>query len=71
LATARKMTVLAWHLVTKDQDYAFARPGLVAHKRRSQRAAFTIGHANIRNSLLPDTVTTTGGHVLSRPAYWR
>jgi hypothetical protein len=22
------MTVLAWHLVTKDQDYAFARPGL-------------------------------------------
>jgi transposase len=34
VATARKMTVLAWHLVTKDQDYAFARPGLVAHKRR-------------------------------------
>ncbi len=28
------MTVLAWHLVTKQQDYAFARPGLVAHKRR-------------------------------------
>ena len=26
VATARKMTVLAWHLVTKDQDYAFARP---------------------------------------------
>jgi len=24
------MTVLAWHLATKDQDYAFARPGLVA-----------------------------------------
>jgi transposase len=34
VATARKMTVLAWHLVTKDQDYAFARPGLVTHKRR-------------------------------------
>lgn len=34
VATARKMTVLAWHLITKDQDYAFARPGLVAHKRR-------------------------------------
>lgn len=28
------MPVLAWHLVTKDQDYAFARPGLVAHKQR-------------------------------------
>jgi transposase len=34
VATARKMTVLAWHLVTKDQDYAFARPALVTHKRR-------------------------------------
>jgi transposase len=30
VATARKMTVLAGHLITKDQDYAFARPALVA-----------------------------------------
>jgi transposase len=29
------MTVLAWHLVTKDQDYAFARPGLVTHDAAS------------------------------------
>jgi transposase len=34
VATARKMIVLAWHLITKDQDYAFARPALTAHKRR-------------------------------------
>jgi transposase len=34
VATARKLTVLCWHLVTKDQDYAFARPSLNAHKRR-------------------------------------
>jgi transposase len=34
VATARKMAVLCWHLVTKEQDYAFARPSLVAHKRR-------------------------------------
>ena len=39
VATARKMTVLAWHLVTKDQDYAFARPSLVAHKRRKLELA--------------------------------
>jgi len=39
VATARKMTVLAWHLVTKDQDYAFARPGLVTHKRRKLQLA--------------------------------
>ena len=30
VATARKLTVLAWHRLTKDQDYAFARPSLVA-----------------------------------------
>lgn len=39
VATARKMTVLCWHLVTKEQDYAFARPSLVAHKRRSLELA--------------------------------
>ena len=39
VATARKMTVLAWHLVTKDQDYAFARPSLVNHKRRKLELA--------------------------------
>jgi len=35
VATARKMTVLCWHLVSKDEDYAFARPGLNARKRRN------------------------------------
>lgn len=39
VATARKMTVLAWHLITKDQDYAFARPSLVTHKRRKLELA--------------------------------
>ena len=39
VATARKMTVLAWHLVTKDQDYMFARPALVTHKRRKLELA--------------------------------
>jgi sulfur carrier protein ThiS len=39
VATARKMVVLCWHLVTKEEDYAFARPSLVAHKRRSLELA--------------------------------
>ena len=39
VATARKMTVLCWHLITKEEDYAFARPSLVAHKRRSLELA--------------------------------
>ncbi len=34
VATARKIAVLAWHLLTKEQDYAFARPALVAMKER-------------------------------------
>ena len=43
VATARKLTVLCWHLVTKDQDYAFARPGLSARKRRNLELA--AGHS--------------------------
>lgn len=39
VATARKMLVLAWNLVTKNEDYAFARPSLVAFKRRKLELA--------------------------------
>jgi transposase len=34
VALARKLAVLSWHLLTKQQDYAFARPSLVANKVR-------------------------------------
>ena len=34
VATARKLVVLAWHLLSKEEDYAWARPALVAWKRR-------------------------------------
>jgi transposase len=34
VALARKIAVIAWHLMTKEQDCAFARPSLVAFKRR-------------------------------------
>jgi transposase len=39
VATARKMTVLCWHLINRDEDYAFARPSLTAHKRRKLELA--------------------------------
>lgn len=39
VATARKLTILAWHLAVKDEDYAFARPALVTHKRRKLELA--------------------------------
>ena len=34
VATARKLTVLCWHLIIKGEDYVYAQPSLVAHKRR-------------------------------------
>ena len=34
VATARELTVLCWHLIIKGEDYAYAQPSLVAHKRR-------------------------------------
>ncbi|MBN9560571.1 MAG: IS110 family transposase [Alphaproteobacteria bacterium] len=35
VALARKLTVLCWHLLTKDVEYLWARPALVANKVRS------------------------------------
>jgi transposase len=34
VAVARKLAVLCWHLLTKEQDYAFGRPSLTAQKVR-------------------------------------
>ena len=38
-ATARKLAVLFWHLLTREQDYAFARPAMTRNKIRRARAA--------------------------------
>lgn len=34
VAVARKLTVICWHMLTKDEDYAFARPSLTREKLR-------------------------------------
>jgi transposase len=34
VATARKLCMLFWHLLTREQDYAFGRPSLTRHKLR-------------------------------------
>jgi len=34
VAVARKLLVLCWHLLTKEEDYAFARPSLTRQKTR-------------------------------------
>ncbi len=33
-ATARKLVVLFWHLLTREEDYAFARPAMTRYKVR-------------------------------------
>src|SRR5689334_11093967 len=35
VAVARKLTVLCWHLLTRGEDYLWARPALIANKTRS------------------------------------
>jgi transposase len=35
VATARKLAVLAWHLLSKQQDYTWARPALMERKLRT------------------------------------
>src|SRR3954469_24386685 len=35
VAAARKLAVLCWHMITRGQDYAFARPSLTAKKLRA------------------------------------
>ena len=46
VATARKLAVLVWHLLSKEQDYLWVRPGLHATKLR--RLELTAGHAPAR-----------------------
>src|SRR5215218_1038057 len=35
MAVARKLAVICWHLLTKETDYLWQRPALVAHKVRA------------------------------------
>ena len=35
VAVARKLAVLCWHMLNKEEDYLWARPVLVAHKLRA------------------------------------
>jgi transposase len=46
VATARKVAVLVWHVLTKEQDYLWVRSALHATKLR--RLELTAGHAPVR-----------------------
>jgi transposase len=48
VAVARKLTVLCWHLLTKGEDYQWARPALVANKTRAMQ--LQAGHPQQKGS---------------------
>jgi transposase len=50
VATARKLCVLFWHLLTTERDYPFGRPSLTRHKlRRLELIAGEPGHRGRRS----------------------
>lgn len=55
VATARKLTVLCWHLIIKGEDYAFALPSLIAHKQRKLELRAGLPAARGRKARPPDT----------------
>ena len=48
VATARKLTVLCWHLMIKGENYAFAQPSLLAYKHRKLELRAGLPPANGR-----------------------
>ena len=51
IATARKLAVLIWHMLTKQQDYVWVRPALLQYKIR--RLELMAGHASRRGGNKP------------------
>lgn len=66
IGVARKLTVLFWHMLTRQEDYAFARPSLTAHKlrelelRAGRRTARRLSQPQIQEWLPPSSPTGTG-----------
>lgn len=56
VALARKLCVLAWHLLSRQEDYAFARPSLVQSKLR--RLELLTGTGRPRYARQPGLVTS-------------
>jgi hypothetical protein len=46
VATARKLAVIVWHMLTKDEDYAWSRPALLDWKLR--KLELTAGYPSHR-----------------------
>jgi transposase len=59
VAVARKLAVLGWHLLTRGEDYAFARPSLVRRKIRALE--LKAGAPRAKPGPKPDPVWNTTG----------
>lgn len=65
VAVARKLVVIAWHMLTRGEDYAFARPSLVREKVR--RAELLVGAERRQGRRNPVRVfATTDQHRLEK-----
>ena len=51
VATGRKLAVLVWHMLTKNEDYAWTRPALLQWKLRNLE--LKAGHASRRGGNKP------------------
>jgi len=49
VAVARKLAVLCWHLLTKNEDYLWARPALVANKSNRRGPAYAYNVKALRD----------------------
>lgn len=57
VAVARKLAVLAWHLLTRGEDYAFQRPSLV--RRKIRRLELAAGAPRVKPGPNPNPVSNT------------
>jgi transposase len=57
VAVARKLAVLAWHLLTRGEDYAFQRPSLV--RRKIRRLELAAGAPRVKPGPNPNPVWNT------------
>ena len=51
VATARKLATIIWHVLNRQEDYVFARPSLVARKRRSVELRAGMPHQRGRRGI--------------------
>lgn len=64
VATARKLAILVWHLLTKNESYLLARPAL--HARKVRDLELKAGHKNRHAAGRVRPMPTTSGAIASR-----